>query len=159
MQLQVHKLENVMKVGPEFRFPYFQKLLWYTARYFIMECTELINRTALSSEEEKEEEKEAVIKTAVNASKEKSSHPSEQIAKKDSDKFQLDCHHVRILCMTYPSHVLRGYGVLAKELTRWSNSRIKSTIKQYPVHIDVVAVASELGSMMRLCIAHLDKKK
>jgi hypothetical protein len=147
MQLQVHKLENVMKVGPEFRFPYFQRLLWYTARDFIMECTELINRTVISTEEGKEEEK--VLMTAVN-----SSHPIDQIA-----KMELDDHHVRILCMTYPSHVLRGYNVLAKELTRWSNSRIKSTIEQYPVHIDVVAVASELGSMMRLCIAHLDKKK
>jgi hypothetical protein len=121
-----------------------------------MECTELINRTVFSPEEEKEEEK---VMTAVNASMEKSSHPSEQIAKMDHDKFQRDYHHVRILCMTYPSHVLRGYNVLAKEFTRWSNSRIKSTIEQFPLHIDVLAVASELGSMMRLCIAHLDKKK
>jgi len=61
--------------------------------------------------------------------------------------------------VTYPTHVLRGYGALAKELSRWSNSRIKSTVEQYPVHMDVVAVASELGRIIRLCMTHLCKKK
>jgi hypothetical protein len=164
MQLQIHRLENVMKVGPEFRFPYFQKLLWYTARDFIMECKELIKRTKLSGEEKEEE----VVMKMVNASNKevvvkprgsKSSPPREQIAKKDTEKSQLDHHQARILCVTYPTHVLRGYGALAKELSRWSNSRIKSTVEQYPVHMDVVAVASELGRIIRLCMTHLCKKK
>lgn len=44
MQLRIHRLEGYMKVGPEYRFPNYQKLMWYATRDFLGECAEILRK-------------------------------------------------------------------------------------------------------------------
>ena len=41
MQLTIYRLERQMKVGKDFKFPNYQKLMWYAARGFLDECNAL----------------------------------------------------------------------------------------------------------------------
>ena len=107
MQLTIYRLEKQMKVGNQYKFPNYQKLMWYVAFGFLRK-----------------------IKSMGGDDKE---------------------HKVQAICSTYPPHILRGYLALAKELQRWSVSREKRTIDQYPENMNVSKVASELGNLMKLC--------
>ena len=42
MQLGIYRLERQMKVGKEYKFPNYQRLLWYAARDFLEECDRLV---------------------------------------------------------------------------------------------------------------------
>jgi len=115
MQLTIYRLEKQMKVGNQYKFPNYQKLMWYVAFGFLRK-----------------------IKSMGGDDKEI-----------QDDQYQQ--RQVQAICSTYPPHILRGYLALAKELQRWSSSREKRTIEQYPENMNVSKVASDLGSLMKLC--------
>ena len=127
MQFTIYKLERKMKVGAEFRFPNYQKLMWYVARDFLLECTKL------------------------------TSHKG-QNANASIDDDARDLHYTQIICQAYSPRVLRGYHALSKELMRWSTSKAKQIVEQFPENINVVTVSEELGRIMKLCAAYLDPK-
>jgi len=115
MQLTIYRLEKQMKVGNQYKFPNYQKLMWYVAFGFLRKI-----KSMGSNEEEVQD-----------------------------DQYQQ--RQVQAICSTYPPHILRGYLALAKELQRWSVSREKRTIEQYPENMNVSKVASDLGNLMKLC--------
>ena len=115
-----------MKVGKDYRFPNYQKLMWYAARDFLEECS---NQMLLLQKEGRD----------IMGAQQQQQQQQVQT----------------ILCAKYSPHILRGYNALAKELERWSSSKEKWTIEQYPEHMDVKAISTKLGSMMKLCVAHL----
>lgn len=124
MQLAIYRLERRMKVGKDYRFPNYQKLMWYAARDFLEECNKLLRM---------------------------------------GDSFAYDTcddderrRARQVLCGAYPAHVIRGYNSLAKELGRWSVSKLKHTTDQYPSNMNVAAISSKLGDMMRLCVSHFN---
>ena len=131
MQLTIHRLEGQMRVGNDFRFPNYQRLMWYAARDFLAECNEVLRKGRR--------------RDRLN----KNNDPIDE---------HRQCQAQKILCAAYPPHVLSGYNVLAKELERWSVSKEKHTIQQYPENMNVVAVSTELGNMMKPCVAYLDDK-
>lgn len=122
MQLRIYKLERKMKVGADYRFPNYQKLMWYVARDFLMECTKLLQQRHQEG-------------------------PSEYHSTDGSG----DLEQRQLLREAYSPRILRGYNALAKELGRWSRSKTKRIVEQFPEHMDVVTVANELGRMMNLC--------
>eukprot|EP00571_Detonula_confervacea_P002375 CAMPEP_0172313814 /NCGR_PEP_ID=MMETSP1058-20130122/21029_1 /TAXON_ID=83371 /ORGANISM="Detonula confervacea, Strain CCMP 353" /LENGTH=544 /DNA_ID=CAMNT_0013027527 /DNA_START=10 /DNA_END=1644 /DNA_ORIENTATION=- len=130
IQLTIYRLERRMKVGKDFRFPNYQKLMWYAARDFLGECTTLLQQREANGHDLIDEQNT-----------------------QDQREVQT------ILCATYSHHILKGYKALAKELERWSTSKEKRTIEQHPENMNVVAVSSELGNMMKLCITYLDEKQ
>ena len=77
---------------------------------------------------------------------------------KEVQDHQQQQRQVQAICSTYPSHILRGYLALAKELQRWSVSREKRTIDQYPENMNVSKVASELCNLMKLCTGQRETK-
>jgi len=131
MQLNIYRLEKQMKVGEDFRFPNYQKLMWYTARAFLEEC----NRMQLRH------------------SKKGSANHHYIANNKKAEK-----RKIQMICSTHTPRVLRGYNSLAKELERWSISKSKSIIEQFPDDIDVLTLSSHLGQLMKECIAHIDKE-
>lgn len=162
MQLRIHRLECAMRVGADFRFPNYQKLMWYAARDFVGECAELLRQERRQVVEEEEEtslhynndnESAEHVCPGGRRRREKTTTEEERAGR------QLRYQRARILCAAYPPRILRGYGALARELARWSTSNAKSAIEQYPVNMDIVAVANELGGMMRPCATLLDEKK
>ncbi|EJK66427.1 hypothetical protein THAOC_12660 [Thalassiosira oceanica] len=60
------------------------------------------------------------------------------------------------ICRTYSSNVLRGYKALAKELVRWSKSKLSSFTEQFPRNMDVDAVSRRLCELMSDCLDYLD---
>ena len=140
MQLTIYRLEKQMKVGKEYKFPNYQKLMWYAARDFLTECTNLP-----VSQRNVEEGNAKVL-------------GANETVKKENEQQQHD--QVQAICSTYPTRILKGYMALAKELERWSNSKEKRTIEQYPENMNVAEVARELGNMMKLCMActHINEK-
>ena len=113
-----------MKVGNQYKFPNYQKLMWYAAFGFLRKIK------SMGGDDDKEVQ----------------DHQQQQ-------------RQVQAICSTYPSHILRGYLALAKELQRWSVSREKRTIDQYPENMYVSKVASDLGNLMKLCTASQLKEK
>ena len=168
MQLRIHRLEGSMRVGPDFRFPNYQKLMWYAARDFVGECAELLRKMESRDDDENESEKgeEANLRISIV----KNDESIEEVCSGGSWGFKkttkdgkragqgLERQRARILCSTYPPRILQGYGALAKDLSRWSTSRTRSAIEQYPANMNVVSLASELYQMMKQCIALLGKK-
>ena len=116
MQLTIYRLEKQMKVGNQYKFPNYQKLMWYVAFGFLRKIKNM------GGDEEEVQD----------------------------DQYQQQ-RQVQAICSTYPPHILRGYLALAKELQRWSVSREKRTIEQYPENMNVSKVASDLGNLMKLC--------
>lgn len=130
MQLKIYKLERKMKVGADYRFPNYQKLMWHVARDFLMECTKLLQQ-----------------------------RHQERLSENHSTDGAGDREQRQLLREAYSPRILRGYCALAKELDRWSRSKTKRIVEQFPEHMDVVTVANELGRMMNLCEAYLDSNE
>ena len=65
MQLRIHRLEGYMKVGPEYRFPNYQKLMWYAARDFLGECAEILRKEGWREEEDGDVDKEEDLQRDV----------------------------------------------------------------------------------------------
>mmetsp|Transcript_37093 Transcript_37093/g.66821 ORF Transcript_37093/g.66821 Transcript_37093/m.66821 type:complete len:549 (-) Transcript_37093:289-1935(-) len=130
MQLNIYRLERQMKVGKDFRFPNYQKLMWYSARDFLEECHGLQPR-----------------------------QPKEGTDNDFVDDRNSEQRQMQMICATYSPHILKGYKALAKELERWSTSKIKLTIQQYPENMNVQALSSQLGEMMKQCVAYIDKEQ
>mmetsp|Transcript_9987 Transcript_9987/g.18191 ORF Transcript_9987/g.18191 Transcript_9987/m.18191 type:complete len:549 (+) Transcript_9987:273-1919(+) len=125
MQLIIYRLERQMKVGMDFRFPNYQKLMWFCAWDFLEECNRLRRRNG-------------------------------NIFFDDRVTDQLK---LQIICKTYSPHILKGYKALAKELERWSTSKVKFTTEQYPENMNVLAVSTQLGELMKECVAYVDKEQ
>ena len=156
MQLRINRLEVTMRVGPDFRFPNYQKLMWFAARDFVGECAELLARHEERWEEEKEEKAAYPKKDNHESTDEKATTEEED----DGGRRRGGRQRARILCAAYPPRILKGYAALARELARWSStSAAKSAIEQRPASMDVAAVANELGSMMKPCAALLGEMK
>lgn len=119
-------------MGKDFRFPSYSKLMWYAARDYLGECTQLLQQYGQKGAD------------------------GNNLSKRTNAE---DQHQVQAICATYSPHILKGYKALAKELERWSTSKEKRTIDQYPENMNVVAVSSELGNLMKLCVAYLDEKE
>jgi hypothetical protein len=155
MQLRIHRLEGTMKVGPDFRFPNYQKLMWYVARDFVGECAELLARhEGLWEEEEEEKVVQSKKDNRVSTDEKATTEEEDACGRRRGGRQQ-----ARILCAAYPPRILRGYGALARELARWVTSATKSAIGQRPASMDVGAVANELVSMMKPCVALLGETK
>ena len=140
MQLTIYRLEKQMKVGKEYRFPNYQRLLWYVGRDFLEECEEYTkNDTSVPMPAEMEEV--AHDSTLIDIEVRTSQRRAEK------------------LCAKYPVHILRGYRALAKELQRWAGSKNKQNTEQYPPGLDIVNVANQLTRIMGECMSHLDNKE
>ena len=135
MQLCIYRLERQMKVGKEFRFPNYMRLMWYAARDFLQQCIGHMPFTPPSSQQ-RESEGGIII----------------------SEKEKAEQRRINRLCSNYSPHILKGYWALAKELERWSTSKTKRLVDQYPPGMDVVAVASQLSRIMNQCVIHIESK-
>ena len=143
MQLTIYRLEKQMKVGKEYRFPNYQRLLWYVGRDFLEECDKCTrNVTPASPSAAKVDGLEVCDATPAPDADAKA---SQRRAQKLSSK--------------YPVHILRGYRALGKELQRWAGSKNKQNAEQHPPGMDVVGVANQLYQIMDECIAYLDSKE
>jgi len=139
MQLTIYRLEKQMKVGKEYRFPNYQRLLWYVGRDFLEDCEKYTKSvTCLPTSAEVEGQADDLTLTDMKVK------TSQRRAEK--------------LCAKYPVHILRGYCALAKELQRWAGSKNKQNAEQYPPGVDVVDVAKQLGLIMDECMSYLDNK-
>lgn len=144
MQLTIYRLEKQMKVGKEYRFPNYQRLLWYVGRDFLGECdkcTKNVTPTSLA---------------ATNGND--GGQVQDSLPMLDAEA-KMTQHRTQKLCTKYPLHILRGYCALGKELQRWAGSKNKQHAEQYPPGMDVVVVANQLSEMMAECIAYLDNKE
>jgi hypothetical protein len=134
MQLTIYRLEKKMRVGSEYKFPNYQKLMWYVAWDFLKQRDDLMMQITSSG----------------------SGSNDENVPGREEQVIQQ-------LCDKYPNHVLLGYRALAKELETWSRSKQKSTTDQFPTYMDVTKVAIQLGELLAKCVTHLgvvnNKKK
>ncbi len=131
MQLTIYKLERKMKVGADFRYPRYQTLLWFVARDFLMECAKL-----LPQQKQQEWPNENVLFDGAS-----------------------DQHEAQVICQSYSPRILRGYRTLATELARWSTSKTKQSIDQFPANMNVAAVSDDLGRITNLCVSYLDSNE
>lgn len=125
MQLTIFRLEKKMRVGKDYKFPFYQKLMWYVAWDFLKERNDYLMMPSKKSDRDA---------TNVMARE-------EQV--------------IQQICGKYPNHVLLGYKALAKELESWSKSKQKITTDQFPENMDVAKVAIQLRELLTKCIAHL----
>jgi hypothetical protein len=126
MQLTIYRLEKKMRVGKEYKFPNYQKLMWYVAWDFLKQSDELLS----------------------NSNKDEGGDNGDSTRE---EKQQM----VQQLCDKYPNHVIFGYKSLAKELESWAKSKKKMTTEQFPENMDVTKVAMQLGELLTKCVAHL----
>lgn len=144
MQLTIYRLEKQMKVGKEYRFPNYQRLLWYVGRDFLEECDKYTKNATPTSP------------AATNGEGGGQMQDSMPVLDAEAKMAQ---RRTQKLCTKYPLHILRGYCALGKELQRWAGSKNKQHSDQYPPGMDVVVVANQLSQMMGECITYLDNKK
>ena len=125
MQLTIFRLEKKMRVGKDYKFPYYQKLMWFVAWDFLKQRDDLMVQLR-----DKKDGKNNVLLGR-----------EQQV--------------IQLLCAKYPNHVLLGYKALAKELESWSRSKQKNTTDQFPENMDVAKVAIQLGELLAKCVAHV----
>lgn len=147
MQLTIYRLEKQMKVGKEYRFPNYQRLLWYVGRDFLEECGKYTKNVTPTSP------------AATDGDREHQMRDSTPIIDAEAAEAKMTQRRTQKLCSKYPLHILRGYCALGKELQRWAGSKNKQHSEQYPPGMDVVVVANQLSEMMAECIAYLDNKE
>lgn len=127
MQLKIYKLERKMKIGSLFRYPNYQKLMWFVARDFLVECSKVMQQR----QQERLNENVSIDGTS-------------------------DLNQTQVLCQSYSPRILRGYNALATELLRWSTSKRRQITDQFPEKMNVAAISNDLKRMMKLCVACLD---
>ena len=118
-----------MKVGNQFRFPNYQKLMWYAAHAFLEKCDMLQQRET----------------NGGNVSGVGEDHNTDQ-------------RNMPLICSAYAPHILKGYKALANQLERWAKSKAKLTVEQYPENMDVIFVSRRLGEVMKQCADCMDEK-
>lgn len=131
MQLTIYRLEKRMRVGKEYKFPNYQKLMWFVAWNFLKQRDDLlmmIRRQMGKSDKEEEDESGREVDQEIL---------------------------VQQICSKNPDHVIYGYKSLAKELESWAKSKKKMTTEQFPENMDVTKVAMQLGELLTKCVAHL----